>query len=96
MIDGAGRLPEQVTLNRFNLRRALLDQFDSVRRNADAASAVRAYSGSQQRALALLTSPKVHEALDVTREKDTLRNHYGMTLFGQSCLAARRLGEACS
>jgi arylsulfatase A-like enzyme len=32
--------------------------------------------------------------LDVQREKRAMRERYGLTLFGQSCLAARRLVEA--
>jgi uncharacterized protein (DUF1501 family) len=42
----------------------------------------------------LLASPRVHQALDVRREPAELRARYGQTLFGQSCLAARRLVEA--
>ncbi len=42
----------------------------------------------------MLTSPKVAQALDVRREPAATRDLYGMTLFGQSCLAARRLVEA--
>jgi uncharacterized protein (DUF1501 family) len=45
-------------------------------------------------AFSLLTSSRMHEALDYTREPDSVRDAYGMTLFGQSCLAARRLVEA--
>jgi Protein of unknown function (DUF1501) len=33
------------------------------------------------------------EAFDVTRETEQTRSHYGDTLFGQSCLLARRLVE---
>ena len=42
----------------------------------------------------VLTSGKLRNALDVQREPSKLRERYGMTLFGQSCLAARRLLEA--
>jgi hypothetical protein len=40
--------------------------------------------------------PQLREALDIGRESDALREQYGYTLFGQSCLAARRLIEAGS
>lgn len=96
VFDGAGRFAEHVSLDRFNLRKSLLNQFDAARRSVDAASSVQAYSTSQTRALSLLTSPKVHTALDIAREAESVRNAYGMTLFGQSCLAARRLVEAGS
>jgi uncharacterized protein (DUF1501 family) len=39
-------------------------------------------------------SGKLREALDIQREPMNMRDRYGMTLFGQSCLAARRLLEA--
>src|SRR5207253_156152 len=54
------------------------------------------YNQQQQMAYSLLTSGKVHEALNYTREPEVVREAYGMTLFGQSCLAARRLIEAGS
>jgi arylsulfatase A-like enzyme len=38
----------------------------------------------------------VRRALDIAREPPRLREAYGMTLFGQSALAARRLVEAGS
>ncbi|TXT33191.1 MAG: arylsulfatase A family protein, partial [Planctomycetota bacterium] len=95
VFDGAGRFAEQVSLDRFNLRRELLSQFDAARLSADTL-AERSYSSNQGRALSLLTSPKIREALDVSRENPTLRDRYGQTLFGQSCLAARRLVEAGS
>jgi uncharacterized protein (DUF1501 family) len=41
-----------------------------------------------------LTSTPMREALDISREPMELRERYGMTLFGQSTLAARRLLEA--
>lgn len=96
VFDGASSFPEQVSLDRFNLRQNLLSQIDTARRTADLAATEQAYAGHQARALSLLTSPQVRNALDVEREPVTLREQYGHTLFGQSCLAARRLVEAGS
>jgi uncharacterized protein (DUF1501 family) len=45
-------------------------------------------------AFSLITSSKMREALDIGRESMAVREQYGMTLFGQACLAARRLVEA--
>src|SRR4029077_19898586 len=42
----------------------------------------------------LLSSPRVAQAFDVGREPAALRDRYGRTLWGQSCLLARRLAEA--
>jgi uncharacterized protein (DUF1501 family) len=47
-------------------------------------------------AFSLVTSTKMRDALDVGREPLSVRESYGMTLFGQACLAARRLVEAGS
>ena len=44
----------------------------------------------------LIGSEKVRTALDLNREPQRLRESYGMTLFGQAALAARRLVEAGS
>jgi uncharacterized protein (DUF1501 family) len=74
----------------------LLEQIDTARQAADAAASVQSYDANQSRALSLLAAPNVREALDVGRELPTVRERYGHTLFGQSCLAARRLVEAGS
>src|SRR5205085_7854615 len=45
-------------------------------------------------ALSLLTSRRLSDALDLQAEPMPLREQYGMTLFGQGALVARRLIEA--
>ena len=47
-----------------------------------------------QKAYSLMTSAKAKEAFDIRREKDSLRQDYGMTSLGQCCLLSRRLVEA--
>lgn len=81
---------------RADLRRSLLGQYDRLRRDLDSHERISVYSQQQQMAFSLLTSGKMHAALDYTREPSAVRDAYGMTLFGQSCLAARRLIEAGS
>lgn len=88
------RLPEEVSRSRFDARRHLLAQFDAARPMIDAAGESGDYTSQQERAFSLIGSLRVREALDVGREPESLRQRYGMTLFGQSCLAARRLVEA--
>ncbi len=46
------------------------------------------------RALTMLSSPKVKRAFDLSQEPGKLRDAYGRTTYGQSCLLARRLVEA--
>lgn len=96
------RLRDDVPVERLNMRQSLLGQFEQARRELD--SRRRSDFGSlgstmdhhRQRAYGMLTSSAVHQALDIGLESPALRERYGMTLFGQSCLAARRLVEAGS
>jgi Protein of unknown function (DUF1501) len=87
------RLRDDIPIERLNLRQSLLGQFEQARRQIDAAPILDRH---RQRAYSLLTTSAVHRALDIAREPMGLREKYGLTLFGQSCLAARRLVEAGS
>jgi hypothetical protein len=84
-----GSLP--MTIDRIDRRRSLLSQLDRAQRQARASG--DGFSRHQQLALELMTSSKIARALDVEREPRSLRERYGMTLFGQATLAARRLIE---
>jgi hypothetical protein len=88
---GASRPPE-ITLDRLHRRSSLLEQLDRCRHALDRSAA--RFDRHRQLALSLVTSTRAAEALDVQREPATLREAYGMNLFGQGCLAARRLIEA--
>jgi hypothetical protein len=88
------RLSDDITLDRLNQRRSLLEQFDSARRRFDTGAAGRQYDHRRTLAHSLLNSPKLPVAFDLDREPRRLRESYGMTLFGQGCLQARRLVEA--
>ncbi len=66
-----------------------------VRASKDAASGQQ-LDRYQQMAFSLLQSDTLRTALDLRREPIATREMYGHTLFGQSCLAARRLVEAGS
>ncbi len=87
-----GRLRDDITVERFNLRQHLLSQFEQARRGIDTTGHL--FALHRQRAYSLLTSGAVQQALDLAQEPPALRDRYGMTLFGQACLAARRLVEA--
>ena len=41
-------------------------------------------------AMAMLNSPRVREAFDLSKEPSWLRERYGRTTYGQGCLLARR------
>jgi len=91
-LSSLGQTHADLPIERVNLRRRLLEQFDQARRRADAGAAT--FDRFRQAAFALVTSSKMRDALDIGREPLRLRETYGMTLFGQACLAARRLVEA--
>jgi hypothetical protein len=84
-------LPADTTLGRLkgriDLRASLAKR--PVSRRAD-------FDGYYGQALSLLSSPRTRKAFQLEHEPATLRDRYGLTRFGQSCLLARRLIEAGS
>ena len=87
-------LPAELTLDRLDRRRSLLQQLDINRRDLDASLSGKSLSSFQQMAHSLIQSQSVASALDVRQESMETRELYGMTLFGQSCLTARRMLDA--
>lgn len=93
---GAGPLNAEVTLDRLDRRRGLVDQLEASRRDLDATNAGQSCTRNRSLAYDLLTSDALRTALDLAREPARVRESYGMTLFGQGALTARRLVEAGS
>lgn len=91
-LGDATALPTEITVDRLDRRKSLLQQFEDARRSRDAIGA----DSFRDMAYAMIGSNRVREALDVGREPMRLRESYGMTVFGQGALAARRLVEAGS
>jgi hypothetical protein len=89
-----GQPPDDLSPDRLRLRQSLLEQFDRARRRLDTRERSAVFDKYHQMAFSLLTSGKMRIALDVGREPLSVRESYGLTLFGQACLAARRLVEA--
>jgi uncharacterized protein (DUF1501 family) len=92
-IDAVSPEPE-LSLDRLTGRRDLLKELDGQRRQLDQSAETQALDAHQQRALNLLTSPAVGKAFQLGAEPPAVRDGYGRTTFGQSCLLARRLAEA--
>ncbi|WZO96143.1 DUF1501 domain-containing protein [Isosphaeraceae bacterium EP7] len=81
-----------LTFDRLDRRRSLLDQFERARANApDDDSGIERH---RSMAYSMLGSPRLRQAFDLDRESADTREMYGMTLFGQATLTARRLVEA--
>ncbi len=95
-----------VTLDRLHDRRRLLAGVDRLRRELDAGSGMRGMDAFTERAVGLLTSTGVADALDLSKEDPRVVERYGTgdpTVFmdengaprvPQSMLVARRLIEA--
>jgi hypothetical protein len=85
--------PTEITLPRLDERQSLLRTFDALRRESDNAQrALEAVDSYQRRALEMIRSTRVRDALDLSRETQTLRERYGAA--GADFLRARRLVEA--
>jgi hypothetical protein len=85
-------LPEEVSVERLQDRRSLLKLLDGQARRADLAAAA-GLDTYHERAFSMLGTPQVKAAFDIGQEKDAVREEYGRSTFGQSCLLARRLVE---
>jgi hypothetical protein len=96
MLSTASQLPKDVTIDRLDSRRSLLEQFDAARRELGDTPSVQARDRFREMAFSLMGSEKMRTALDIRREKPELREAYGKNLFGQAVLAARRMIEAGS
>ena len=93
-----------ITAERLKDRRQLLSSLDRIRRTVDSNGDMAALDSFTQQALGLLTSSKLAEALDVTREDAKTRERYGHGFtanYGDGAprnlehfLLARRLVEA--
>jgi Protein of unknown function (DUF1501) len=87
-------LPDGLSIDRLQQRRSLQQIVDQQARLLDHSSEVRGFDDYYQRAISMLTSPDVRRAFDLSAENAALRDRYGRTSYGQSCLLARRLVES--
>ena len=87
-------LPNSISLERLGQRRELLRVIDDQLRLADRSSEAKGLDEFQRQSLSILSSPNLKKAFDLAKEDDALRDRYGRTTYGQSCLLARRLVEA--
>ena len=83
----------QIQLDALDRRISLLTQLKRAQRRFGT-ERTRAFDRHQHLANSLVTSSPVADALDADREDRSIREEYGMNLFGQSCLVARRLIES--
>jgi uncharacterized protein (DUF1501 family) len=87
-------LPANLTLDRLQNRRRVQQLIDRQSELLDFSAKARGIDANYVKALSMLTSPRVKKAFDLSEEPVAVRERYGRTTYGQSCLLARRLVEA--
>ena len=75
-------------------RRSLLEAVDQLSARVKGNDQIATYDEFEQKAAEMVLSPKAQAAFDVAQEDAKLRDEYGRSEFGQSCLMARRLVES--
>lgn len=83
-----------ISLSRLDDRRRLLRELDAIDRSRDADGTLEGIDEFYAQAYQLTTNTNARKAFDLTSEPSKIRNRYGKTRVGQSCLLARRLIEA--
>ena len=78
---------------RVQRRQSLLSSVDQLARVVEGNDQIAAYDQFQRRAAEMVLSGEARNAFAVEKESNELRDRYGRTTFGQSCLLARRLVE---
>jgi len=86
--------PDQVTLDRLRRRRGMVKTLDGFARDITPTTLVTSRDQFADRAYDLLTSSAAQAAFRIGDETAEMRQAYGRTPFGQSCLMARRLIQA--
>jgi len=87
-------LPDSLTATDIEDRKSFLKIVDQRFRKKEKHAEFNKMDRFSEQALAMLLSPAVKQAFDLSQEPDQIRDAYGRTRVGQSALLARRLVEA--
>ena len=85
---------EPMTSQRAHRRETLLKSVDDLARKIEGNDQIATYDEFHQRAADMILSSDARNAFAIEKEDVKLRDRYGRTTAGQSCLLARRLVEA--
>jgi hypothetical protein len=85
--------PDYVTAVRESRRRSLRSAIDGAVGSFESSADARLLDSNFEGAFKLMSSPQAREAFEISAEPPSVRDRYGRTRFGQSCLLARRLIE---
>jgi uncharacterized protein (DUF1501 family) len=86
--------PDYISGIRAERRQKLRAAIDGSLNAFENSQAAKQMDDTFDLAYRLMSSPKAREAFDLSKESERMRDRYGRTRFGQSCLMARRLIEA--
>ncbi len=89
-------LPENVSFDRSDRRRDMLDRLDRFASLPDSSPAIRNRDAFYEQAYRLIASPEARNAFSLADESPAARQAYGPGRLGTGCLLARRLVEAGS
>ncbi|QDU63627.1 hypothetical protein Pan216_45080 [Planctomycetes bacterium Pan216] len=90
-------LDKSVSGSRLSRRRQALEAIDTLQRNLDRQPDVfQAVDEYYEKAFDIITSAQTQKAFNLNLEPSRVRDAYGRTRLGQSCLLARRLIESGS
>ena len=84
---------ETLPQKRIERRQSLLAAVDGLAREVHGNDQIATYDEFHGRAASMILSPESQRAFAIDKEDPKLRDRYGHTTFGQSCLLARRLVE---
>lgn len=87
------QLSPELSPDRLGDRATLMKALDVVERRTEQLRSTNALDDYRSQAFGMLTSAKARTMFDLDKETATIRDAYGRTRFGQSCLLARRLVE---
>lgn len=87
-------LPDGLSVDRLHRRREMQKLIDQQTRMLEYSDQAKGFDQYYQRAMSMLTSDRVRKAFDLSAEDESIRDRYGRTTYGQSCLLARRLVES--
>ncbi|MSQ94251.1 MAG: DUF1501 domain-containing protein [Gemmataceae bacterium] len=86
-------LGQGLTVQRVEDRRELQRRIGEASRGVASSGNAQSMDRYYQRAYELVTSPRVQEAFDLSRESPQLQDRYGRHAWGEATLLARRLVE---
>jgi Protein of unknown function (DUF1501) len=85
--------PDYISAMRTDRRKRIREMIDNSVKYFDASADARLLDDNFHQAYTLMSSAKMREAFDLSKEADKDRDRYGRNRFGQSCLLARRMVE---